>query len=61
MATQITRIAIAYQPALGAPPVFRVDYARDGALCLLDVVAHDAIEARQIASARLGIPFSLPH
>jgi hypothetical protein len=56
----ITAILIAYQPALGAHPVYRVHFERDGKRAFFEFAADDAIGARKIASERLGIPFRVP-
>ena len=69
MQPRIMSIGIAYQPWIGTPdrprflkPVYQVDYElpegqRQNAL---QFPAADAIEARQIASRALNIPFVMP-
>jgi hypothetical protein len=67
MQARITSAMIAYQPWEGTPtcphflsPVYRVEYEtawqRQN---ILEFPAADAIEARQIASRILGIPFTM--
>jgi len=68
LSPHISKIGIAYQPWVGTPtrprflkPVYRVEYEmpegqRQNAV---QFPASDAIEARQIASRALNIPFSM--
>jgi len=59
-----TKIEIARQPWIGTPqnpqflkPIYRVEYEAGQQRHALEFPAADAIDARKLASARLGVPF----
>ncbi|MCP3468519.1 hypothetical protein [Bradyrhizobium sp. CCGUVB23] len=54
----ITRVVVGSQWC-GPTCEWLVDYDLNGKSSRLSIVAHDAIEAKQIASAALGIAFGM--
>jgi hypothetical protein len=66
MHPRIIKIAIAFHRWEGTPtrpcfkmPVYSVEYETDEGRKELQFAATDAIDARQIASTKLNIPFSM--
>ena len=55
----IKRIHVSHRPTISGPTEFRVDYELGGVSGCMVIPAQDSIDANQIASARLGIPFRM--
>jgi hypothetical protein len=55
----ITLVGYSHSPTPRGLPAFRVEYQTPVGIKFMFVEAQDAIEAKQIASARLGIPFRM--